>query len=161
VTEGATVSFAGSANDAEDGDLAGSLEWRSSIDGIIGTGRTFSTSALSAGEHTIAATVADSSGLQGTDAVSITMLPAEGITLSAAGYKLKGLQSVDLAWSGAATPSVTIARDGVIITTVPNPGPSGGVYTDNIGTKGGGTYTYQVCEAVVGGACSTVVTITF
>jgi hypothetical protein len=44
---------------------------------------------------------------------------------------------------------------------VPNAGPSGGAYTDTIGGKGSGTYTYQVCEAAVGGSCSNVVTVVF
>jgi hypothetical protein len=159
-TQGATVSFAGTASDVEDGDLGPSLEWTSSIDGLIGTGTGFSTSALSVGEHTIAASVADSDGLQSVEVVTITVMSNAGIALSAAGYKVKGLQRVDLTWTGATTPDVTIIRDGVVIATVPNPGPSGGAYTDSTGSKGGGTYVYQVCETG-GGSCSNVVTVTF
>jgi hypothetical protein len=84
-----------------------------------------------------------------------------GITLSAAGYKVKGIQHVDVTWSGATTASVSIARDGVVITTVSNPGAGGATYTDNVGDKGSGTYTYQVCESGGGGACSNVATVTF
>ena len=84
-----------------------------------------------------------------------------GLTLSAAGYKVKGIQHVELTWSGATTPSVTIARNGVVIRTVSNPGPAGGSYIDNIGIKGTNTYTYQVCESGTGGACSNVATVTF
>jgi hypothetical protein len=161
VTAGTTIALAGSATDAEDGNLTGSLRWTSSIDGLIGTGGAFSTPALSAGQHTIAATVTDSSGLQGTSSIAITVRSAAGLTLSATGYKVKGIQHTDLAWSGATSPSVTIVRNGVVIATVPNPSLSGGAYTDSIGSKGSGTYTYQVCEAAAGGACSNVVTVVF
>ena len=44
-TENTNVAFAGSGNDAEDGDLTASLSWSSSIDGAIGSGGGFSTSA--------------------------------------------------------------------------------------------------------------------
>ena len=84
-----------------------------------------------------------------------------GIMVSAAGYKVKGIQHVDVTWSGATTSSVTIARDGVLITTVSNPGTAGATYTDNLGDKGSGTYTYQVCESGGGGACSAIATVTF
>jgi hypothetical protein len=161
VAAGTTISFTGTATDAEDGNLSGSLRWTSSIDGLIGTGAAFSTPALSAGQHTIAATVTDSGGLQGTSSITITVQSAAGLTLSATASKVKGIQRTDLAWSGAMTSSVTIARNGVHIATVPNPGPSGGAYTDNIGANGSGTYTYQVCEAVAAGACSNVVTVVF
>jgi hypothetical protein len=41
-------------------------------------------------------------------------------------------------------------------TLIPSAGD--GAYTDSIGRKGGGSYTYQVCG---GGACSAEVTVTF
>ncbi len=71
---GASVSFAGSATDAEDGSLTASLGWSSSIDGSIGSGGSFSTSALSAGTHTITASVTDSGGAQGSDNISVTVV---------------------------------------------------------------------------------------
>ena len=37
-TQGDNVSFAGTANDAEDGDISASLSWTSSLDGAIGSG---------------------------------------------------------------------------------------------------------------------------
>ena len=66
-----------------------------------------------------------------------------GITLSAVGYKVKGVQHADLTWSGATTANVDVYRDGVLIVTTPNDG----FETDNIGNKGGGTYVYEVCES--------------
>ncbi len=83
------------------------------------------------------------------------------ITLSAIGRKVKGVQHVDLTWSGANTSMVTIARNSAVIATVENAGPGGDTYTDNVGDKGGGTYTYRVCETGAGGACSSPATVTF
>ncbi len=79
-----------------------------------------------------------------------------GVTLAASGYKVKGRQQVDLAWSGAAGTNVEIWRDAVLVTTVANTGS----YTDAIGAKGGGSYLYQVCETG-GGICSNTVVVSF
>lgn len=72
-TEGDNVSFTGSATDAEDGNLSASLSWSSSLDGAIGSGASFFTSGLSAGSHTITASVSDSGSASGQDTVSITV----------------------------------------------------------------------------------------
>ncbi len=310
---GRTIAFIGSATDAQDGNIGSGLTWSSNLDGVIGSGASFSTSVLRGGSHVITASVADSGGLHGSAAVSIVVKvenlvtadvsttrgtiasgsfqqtwtdddvyevltealqggnPAKrrnqlehtwrldvaagsqyvfnvnayrsgtednftfaysrdnvvftpmvtvsastdsdtlqtyvfpqdvagtvyvrvqdtnstagstqldslfvdflavttlfeggsgggSFTLSATGYKVKGIQHAELTWSGATTPSVTIARDGVVIRTVSNPGPGGGSYIDNIGIKGTNTYTYQVCESGTGGTCSSVATVTF
>jgi len=63
--EGSPVTFTGSAIDEEDGEISAGLSWTSSIDGTIGTGSTFVTSALSPGSHMITASVTDSGGLPG------------------------------------------------------------------------------------------------
>ena len=73
VIEGSTVSFSGSANDTEDGSLTANLQWTSNVDGLIGTGGSFSISSLSAGSHTITASVTDSGGLTGSAQVSLTV----------------------------------------------------------------------------------------
>lgn len=67
--EGVSVTFAGTANDNEDGDISASLGWTSSLDGAIGSGGSFSTSTLSVGTHTITASVNDSGGLSGSDTI--------------------------------------------------------------------------------------------
>jgi hypothetical protein len=65
------------------------------------------------------------------------------IALTATGRKVRGLQRVDLAWSGATSSSVDVYRDGVRITTTANDG----AHTDNLNRKGSASYTYKVCEA--------------
>jgi hypothetical protein len=73
-TVGASIMFDGTGDDPEDGPLTGaSLEWTSSIDGPIGTGESFSTTALSVGMHTITLTATDSDGAMGTDEIDITV----------------------------------------------------------------------------------------
>jgi serine protease len=79
-----------------------------------------------------------------------------GITLSATGYKVKGLQKADLSWSGATSTNVDVFRNGAKITTTANDG----FHTDNINNRGGGSYTYKVCEAGTT-TCSNEATITF
>jgi hypothetical protein len=59
---GETITFNGSANDAEDGNLSNNLEWYSDLDGSLGTGASISVSNLSPGTHVITAQVIDSDG---------------------------------------------------------------------------------------------------
>ena len=79
------------------------------------------------------------------------------ITLLARGYKVQGQQRVDLSWNGASSNNIDIYRNGVLIVTVPN---IPGFYTDNIGARGKGTYTYRVCDAGTQ-HCSNQVTVKF
>ena len=87
-----------------------------------------------------------------------TPTPTPGqITLGARGYKVQGQQRVDLSWNGATSNNIDIYRNGVLIATVPN---IPGFYTDNIGVRGKGTYTYRVCGAGTQN-CSNQVTVKF
>jgi len=156
-TEGASITFTGSASDVEDTTVtAASLLWTSNLDGQIGTGASFGTSLLSVGTHTITATATDNEGLSGSNSISVTVnAVGGGITLTARGYKVKGLQKVDLSWTGAT--SVDVYRDGNKIVT----GKTGTTYTDNINNKGGGTYIYQVCPTGSRSNCSNIATVVF
>lgn len=73
--EGATVPFAGSASDPEDGDISASLEWTSDLmPGVtLGTGSTFGTTSLVVGTHTISATATDSEGETGVATITVTI----------------------------------------------------------------------------------------
>ena len=110
---------------------------------------------LNVGTHTITASVVDTSGLQGAASITLTINSATSITLSAVGYKLKGIRFADLTWSGATT-GVTIFRTGSPVGT----GPSAGQFTDEIGGKGAGSFTYRVCETS-GSSCSNDATVVF
>ena len=73
-TEGEIVSFAGTASDAEDGNITDDLSWVSSEDGAIGNGASFDTSLLSAGTHSIIASVTDSDGATSQEEITLTIL---------------------------------------------------------------------------------------
>jgi hypothetical protein len=81
---------------------------------------------------------------------------AASLSLSVRGYKVKGLQHVDLTWSGATTSTVDVYRNNARVTTTSNDG----AHTDNIGKKGNGTYVYRVCNAGTT-ACSNNATVVF
>lgn len=80
------------------------------------------------------------------------------LSLSATGYKVRGLQKADLSWNGAASNTVDIYRDG---TRVIEGTSNDGAETDNINLKGGGSYEYRVCEAGSTTSCSNTVTVAF
>jgi len=63
-TEGDNITFTGTADDAEDGDISSGLNWTLDPAGtLIGTGASFSISTLSTGPHSVIASVVDSGGL--------------------------------------------------------------------------------------------------
>ena len=156
-TQGATVSFSGAGNDAEDGNVGASLVWDSSINGQIGTGPSFSTSSLSVGTHTITATATDSAGAPGSASITVIISSAPSSINLTATLSTKGSRRVFLSWSGAHSPNVDIFRNNVRIATTTNSGS----YTDNVNKLSRGTYEYKVCEAVSGGACSNKASVSF
>ena len=89
-------------------------------------------------------------------ATTLPDTPLGGVTLSATGRKVKGVQHADLSWSGTAGASVDVYRDGNLVATTANDGG----YDDNIGKKGGGSYVYKVCDAGTSN-CSDTVTVIF
>ncbi len=72
--ESDSITFIGTGSDPEDGALSGaSLTWSSDVDGVIGTGNTFSTGALSVNTHVIELEACDSEPLCSTDTITITI----------------------------------------------------------------------------------------
>ncbi|HVS31373.1 MAG TPA: S8 family serine peptidase [Thermoanaerobaculia bacterium] len=127
-------------------------------DGATSTQQHPSHTYAAAGTYTVQLTVTDNGGATGSTSQSVTVstTTTTGITLSATGYKVKGVHHADLTWSGATSTSVDVWRNGSKITTTANDG----AHTDNIGLKGSGTYTYKVCEAGTT-TCSNEATVTF
>ncbi|MFO1434005.1 MAG: DNRLRE domain-containing protein [Candidatus Competibacteraceae bacterium] len=68
---GTPITFSGTANDAEDGNITSRLIWTSDRDGVIGRGGSFSTATLSAGIHTITAAITDGFGAQRTASMTL------------------------------------------------------------------------------------------
>jgi subtilisin family serine protease len=153
---GDSISFAGSATDAEDVDLTTDMVWTSDREGQIGTGGSFNVS-LSAGTHTITAEVADSGGLPADDSITITVVEPTGgedISLTATSKSNRNWVIVDLSWSGATSPFVEVYRDGGLLETTSNDGS----YTEKIANTGSGYATFKICESG-GETCSSPVSV--
>jgi subtilisin len=156
---GYSISFAGSASDNENGDLAADLIWTSDLDDQIGTGGSFSRT-LSDGPHKINAKVTDSAGNTSSDSITITVggtIGGDPITLSATSKSNRTWVIVDLSWSGATSPSVDILKDGDFLETTSNDGS----YTDKIGNTGSSSAKYKVCEFGSTTNCSNEVTVSW
>jgi serine protease AprX len=161
-TEGTSIQFTGSASDTEDGDVTGDLVWTSDLTGEINTGGSFSTT-LAVGTHTINASVTDTGNLTGAAQVTVTVnaAPPGSINLTATGYKVKGVQHAALTWTGANGADVTITRNTAPVTLNSLDPVTDGNYDDDIGVKGGGSYTYQVCTTGGTPVCSNTAGVIF
>ncbi len=101
---GESITFSGTANDVEDGDVTASIEWSSDLDGVLGTGASIAVSDLSVGEHVITATATDTQSSPGSDSITITVLyPAPTGTVlfrvNSGGQEIPALDSSGVAWS--------------------------------------------------------------
>ena len=83
---GASINFVANATDVEDNNaaLTAAIAWSSNRDGSIGTGGSINVSSLSAGAHTITASVTDSNGNPGSDSIAVSVTnSAPVITITA------------------------------------------------------------------------------
>jgi hypothetical protein len=119
-------------------------------DGSSGSGRTATHTYTSAGSYTVTLTITDDTGATGTVSTTVAL-----IGLSARGYTTRGREKVDLSWSGPSGTSFDVYRNDVTIATV-----EASAYTDNLNTKGPGSYVYKVCATAVS-VCSNTVAVTF
>jgi serine protease len=150
-------SFDGSGSSDSDGSIS-TYSWTFG-DGATGSGVTANHTYGAGGIYTVVLTVTDNEGATGTQSQDVTVSESSGgggFSLSASGYKVRGVQHADLSWSGATSTSVDIYRNGSIVTTTANDD----AHTDNIGNRGGGSYTYKVCETGTT-TCSNEATVTF
>ena len=112
--EGASITFSGSANDTQDGNLSARLTWTSSLAGPIGSGASFSRT-LPAGTHVITASVTDSGGLRTSNQVTVTVTvgasaptPLVGQPTVTSAAASGGILTVT--WRAGAGPSATSHR---------------------------------------------------
>lgn len=160
-TNGLTATFTDTSTDSDGTVVSRSWDFG---DGSSSAGQHLSHTYGVEGTYTVKLTVTDNNGAPDSISQSVTVTasepepeppPAGGFTLTASGYRVKGAHHVDLNWSGAASDTVDIYRDGAIIAS-----PGGSSYTDITGNKGGGSYVYNVCESGTS-TCSNEVTVIF
>jgi PKD repeat protein len=125
-------------------------------DGGISTAQNPSRTYSAGGSYTVTLTVTDGGGLSNSTSRTVTVSSSSVISLSVVGYKVQGAKRADLTWSGANSTSVDIYRDNVKIITTGNDG----FHTDITNQRGGGSFTYKVCEAG-SSTCSASVTVTY
>jgi hypothetical protein len=95
--QGDTVTFTGTADDFEDGNVTSGLSWASDLDGVIGTGGSVSTSDLSVGLHTITATATDRTGLTGFVTTTVTVFAPTPVLVGAGDIAYDGLRDEETA----------------------------------------------------------------
>lgn len=136
-TQGHAVTLIGSATDPEDGVLTGSsLSWRSSLDGVLGTGRTLTTSSLSVGSHDITLTAVDSQGARDSATVTITVVaPPPGVQPGSVEGRVvreqdgRGVGGVEVLLVSASADTMRVRTDNAGVYTFAHVDPGGGPYT--------------------------------
>ncbi|WP_035254804.1 Ig-like domain-containing protein [Desulfatiglans anilini] len=149
---GETVAFSGTAMDAEDGDLSGTLSWTSSIDGNIGTGGSFSTSALAPGMHMITASVTDSGGLPGSATIMLTIEDVNDPPVAVDDYATTTRNTTAFVYltENDYDPDGAIDPDSIVIVTQPTRGgtvevvSNGVVFTPRKNFLGTDVFSYTV-----------------
>jgi YD repeat-containing protein len=71
VPQGTTIEFEASADDQLDGDVSANIQWLSPLDGVLGTGSSFTRNDLSVGTHLMVVKVTDSSGMTASETVYV------------------------------------------------------------------------------------------
>jgi hypothetical protein len=145
---GLSCNFDGSGSSDSDGTIA-AYGWRFG-DGTSGSGKTVDHIYALAAGYTVTLTVTDNAGATGSDSKAINPI---SLTATAHGYKVKGLEKVDLTWNGPSGASFDVYRNGAKIVTV-----QATAYTDNINKRGSATYTYRVCAPALS-SCSNNVNV--
>jgi PKD repeat protein len=149
-----SCSFSDTSADA-DGAI---VEWAWAFgDGNTSTAQHPSHSFAAPGTYAVSLTVTDDDGANDAFGKDVSVAAGSAISLAAAGYKVRGVHTVDLQWAGASGGTVRILRDGGLLTATANDG----AYSDATGNKGGRSYVYQLCEALPSTSCSDEVTVVF
>ena len=161
--QGASISFAATATDAQDGNLSSSVQWTDN-GAAIGSGNLLSKVLSLVGVHTIVAKVTDSKGLQSSSQVSITitlLASSSATTGTLTAQKNNGIVSdgsarVYLYWSGLSGSPLDVYRNSVKVASVGNDGS----HKDYLPRSSTRTYAYKVCRAGTQ-TCTNTASVTF
>lgn len=140
--------------------------WTLIDDGVSTTSAFTDTTIVNDQSYYYRVTAVDATGNESASSNEASATPTGSTTarivLSVNGYKVKGMQKADLKWGGASATQVDIFRKNTggyfLLATVANVSPY--AYTDNIDKKGGGSYTYKVCDPGTT-TCSNEATVIF
>lgn len=158
-SSGTSISFSGSASDAEDGDLTNSLVWTSSLEGQIHIGGSFSV-VLGEGTHTITASATDSGGLTGETSITVFVQPASGGTVTVTSLDGSSATLNKNFWRATVTATIDQALSGAVVSGVWGSGTSTTCTTDSLGqcavsinvrTKESSSITFTVTGVVLAG----------
>lgn len=139
-TDNLTVNFTDKSTDS-DGTIE---EWAWDFgDGTTATVQNPTHTYSAFGTYNVSLTVSDNEDATGsvTHQVTVSDEPTGGLTLTATGYKVRGIRKVDLEWSGSSEETVEIHMNGVLVTTTENDG----FFTDDLG-RTSGTFVYQIFD---------------
>lgn len=139
-----SVELAGTASDPQDGDLSSSIVWRSDIDGGLGTGGTVMAE-LSAGPHTVTATVVDADGATANADVAFEVVVPTTYAHTLVPGSASDLYVMDISRRGSQTRigPVQTATGGTVVLTDVALSPSGELFACRLG----GLYTVDPATA--------------
>jgi serine protease len=148
-----SCNFDGSGSGDSDGSIT-SYAWNFG-DGTTDSGVTASRTYAAGGTYNVTLTVTDDDNATGSTSQSVTVTaPATGgISLTVTTSKVRGITTATLNWTGAEA-SADVYKNGGFLKSV-----TAASTTDDLG-RGGGTVTYQVCNAGTT-TCSSVVTVNY
>jgi len=128
--------------------------------GSDGWSVSWDTTATTDGSHTLTAIATNTIGQSSTESVTVTVYNGGGttdpITLSVIGDKVRGKLYADLTWSGATSTDIDVYLKGSLYATTENDG----IFRTGLLGQGGGSATFQVCEAGTS-ICSNIVAVTW
>ena len=160
---GTATTFSGSASDTPDGNVSSYIVWRSNLDGQIGLGASFSRT-LTAGSHTITATVTDSTGhtTSATRTVTVTSTntaPTVSISSPAAGTTFASGTTITFTGSASDTQDGNVTNSLIWQSNIDGQIGTGGSFTRSL-TAGTHTITARATDAAgLTGQTSRTVTV--